>query len=168
MKPFTVNILASGPTLAMGISFFLWIPLSVGFGRRLNIIMSAMLLTCATIGAGFAAGFHGLLAALCLIGFATGAVLSTVSTIWEPHLHTLASRSPLTAVSGLPPDHRPVIHSRASSRSRRLLELGHVFMPCSSCQHSAVFRSWCKLANNIQSLHSPCGDIDRSHFPVRP
>lgn len=86
MKPFTVHTLASSPTIALGISFFFWIPLSVGFGRRAIMVVSSALLTGATVAAGFAHGFHELLAALCLIGLATGASLSTVSSRSLPTL----------------------------------------------------------------------------------
>lgn len=88
MKPFTVHILASSPTLAMGISFFIWIPLSVGFGRRPILLLSALVMTCATVGAGFAPSFHHLLASLICIGFSAGATLSTVRA--PPHLHSHA------------------------------------------------------------------------------
>ncbi|KAJ4387292.1 hypothetical protein N0V93_007881 [Gnomoniopsis smithogilvyi] len=77
MKPFTVDTLASCPTLALGISFFIWMPLSVGFGRRGSLVTASALMTCAALGAGFARGFHELLAAVCLLGIAAGASLST-------------------------------------------------------------------------------------------
>lgn len=78
MAPFTVSTLASCPTLALGISFFFWMPLSVGFGRRANMTASSALFLCAVLGAGFARGFHELLAALCVVGAAAGASISTV------------------------------------------------------------------------------------------
>lgn len=79
MYPFSVACLASSPTLAMGVGFFLWIPLSVAFGRRPVILASSIMLTGATLGAGFASNFYVLLVGICLIGFAGGATLSTVS-----------------------------------------------------------------------------------------
>lgn len=79
MYPFTLETLAGSPTLAMGISFFFWIPLCVAFGRRPVLIISSLMLAIATLGAGFAAGFYQLLVAICFIGFAVGATLSTVS-----------------------------------------------------------------------------------------
>ncbi|KAJ4419494.1 hypothetical protein N0V82_004939 [Gnomoniopsis sp. IMI 355080] len=77
MEPFTVNTLAASPTLALGLSFFFWMPLSVGYGRRGITLTASALLASAILGAGFARGFHDLLAALCLIGVAAGATIST-------------------------------------------------------------------------------------------
>lgn len=79
MHPFTVDFLAGMPTLSMGCGFFVWIPLCVAFGRRPIIILSAVMFTLASVGAGFAAGFPELLAAICCIGFAGGASIGTVS-----------------------------------------------------------------------------------------
>lgn len=79
MAPFTVDILASCPTLLMGVSFFIWLPLCIAFGRRPVILLSAVTLFVATLRAGFAHDFYQLLAAICFIGFAGGATISTVS-----------------------------------------------------------------------------------------
>lgn len=79
MAPFTVDALAASPTLLMGVSFFLWIPLSVAFGRRPIIFLASVVLTLGTLGAGFAPNFHSLLAAICFIGLGVGASLSVVS-----------------------------------------------------------------------------------------
>lgn len=43
------------------------------------MMVSAALFLCATVGAGFSRGFHELLAALCVVGAAAGASISTVS-----------------------------------------------------------------------------------------
>lgn len=85
MKPFTIDILASSPTLALGLSFFLWMPLGVGFGRRATLVFASAILTSATLVAGFTHGFRQILAALCLMGVATGVSISTVGFINHPH-----------------------------------------------------------------------------------
>lgn len=41
-------------------------------------MVSSALFLCATVGAGFSRGFHELLAALCVVGAAAGASISTV------------------------------------------------------------------------------------------
>lgn len=79
MRPFSLDTLAGSPTLAMGISFFFWIPLCVGFGRRPVLLLSSVMLAVATFWAGAAASFYQLLIAICCIGFAVGATISTVS-----------------------------------------------------------------------------------------
>lgn len=84
MSPFNIYTLSGGPTLTMGISFFFWIPLSVGFGRRLVILLSAAMLCGAVAGAGYSTTFMQLLVALCFIGFAVGAALSTVCASLAP------------------------------------------------------------------------------------
>lgn len=79
MAPYTIDIAASLPTLCLGLSFFFWIPLCVAFGRRPVILAAAIMMTTATLGAGFVPGFHQLLVALGFIGFAAGAPLGMVS-----------------------------------------------------------------------------------------
>lgn len=79
MAPFTVDTLASCPTLLMGVGFFIWLPLCVAFGRRPVILLSSVTLFVATLKAGFADNFHQLLACICFIGLAGGATISTVS-----------------------------------------------------------------------------------------
>lgn len=79
MAPFGIDFAASLPTLCLGISFFFWIPLCVAFGRRPVLLTAALMMAGATMGAGFAPGFHQLLVALGFIGFAAGAPLGMVS-----------------------------------------------------------------------------------------
>lgn len=80
MHPFSVDYLAGMPTLAMGCGFFFWIPLCVAFGRRPIIILSAVMFTIASLGAGFSNGFASLLACVCSVGFSGGASIGVVST----------------------------------------------------------------------------------------
>ncbi|KAK2608154.1 hypothetical protein N8I77_006782 [Diaporthe amygdali] len=77
MAPFSVETLSGSPTLMMGLSFFLWIPLSVAFGRRPIIIASALMMSVASFWAGFTNNYHQLLGAICVMGLAGGATLST-------------------------------------------------------------------------------------------
>lgn len=79
MDPFTVDTLASCPTLLMGVGFFVWLPLCVAFGRRPVILLSSVILFAATLTAGFSKGFQQLLGCICVIGLTGGASISTVS-----------------------------------------------------------------------------------------
>lgn len=78
MAPFSVETLSGSPTLMMGLSFFFWIPMSVAFGRRPLIILSAVMMSGGSLWAGFTNNYHQLLAAICIMGLAGGATLSTV------------------------------------------------------------------------------------------
>lgn len=89
MRPLSVEFLASMPTLAMGCSFFVWIPLCVAFGRRPIVIAASLMLTLACLSAGFATAFHPLLVAICFVGFAGGATIGTVSLPSPPPLFSV-------------------------------------------------------------------------------
>lgn len=78
MAPFSVETLSGSPTLMMGLSFFFWIPMSVAFGRRPLIILSAVMMSVGSLWAGFTNNYHQLLGAICLTGLAGGATLSVV------------------------------------------------------------------------------------------
>lgn len=84
------------PTLAMGCSFFVWIPLCVAFGRRPVVIAASLMLTIASLSAGFATGFHPLLVAICFIGFAGGATIGTVSSSFPSVMPTATQKPPTT------------------------------------------------------------------------
>ncbi|KAI3396085.1 hypothetical protein diail_502 [Diaporthe ilicicola] len=77
MVPFSVETLSGSPTLMMGLSFFFWIPLSVAFGRRPLVLLSALMMTVASLWAGFTNDYHQLLAAISIMGLAGGATIST-------------------------------------------------------------------------------------------
>lgn len=79
MAPYSVDTLASCPTLLLGVGFFIWLPMCIAFGRRPAILLSAFTMFAASLKAGYADNFHQLLAAVCFIGLAAGATLSTVS-----------------------------------------------------------------------------------------
>lgn len=78
MAPFSVETLSGSPTLMMGLSFFFWIPMSVAFGRRPLILLSAVMMSSGSLWAGFTNDYHQLLAAICIMGLAGGATLSVV------------------------------------------------------------------------------------------
>lgn len=83
MAPLTIDTLIGSPTLMMGLGFFFWIPMSVAFGRRPLIILSAVMMSVGSLWAGFTNNYHQLLGAICLMGLAGGATLSTVCHL--PH-----------------------------------------------------------------------------------
>lgn len=107
MAPFSVDTLSGSPTLMMGLSFFFWIPMSVAFGRRPLILLSAVMMSVGSLWAGFTNDYHQLLGAICLMGLAGGATLSTVCHI---PLHSRAHKILIRLIDH-PPTHRPDIHS---------------------------------------------------------
>lgn len=62
----------------MGFGALLWVPLTLGMGRRPVFLIAALLMLLATIGAGHAASFHQLLACLCFLGLGEGFSLTSV------------------------------------------------------------------------------------------
>ncbi|KAJ4983459.1 major facilitator superfamily transporter [Stagonosporopsis vannaccii] len=72
IKPWTIETLVTAPTLFMGFGALLWVPLSLGMGRRPIFLLAAFMMSFATIGAGHAANFHQLLTCLCFLGLGEG------------------------------------------------------------------------------------------------
>lgn len=62
----------------MGFGALLWVPLSLGMGRRPTFLLAALMMLFATIGAGYAANFHQLLTCLCFLGLGEGFSLTLV------------------------------------------------------------------------------------------
>lgn len=71
----------------MGFGAMLWVPLSLGVGRRLVFLIAALMMLLATIGAGYAANFYQLLTCLCFLGLGEGFSLTVVSNV-HSFLHT--------------------------------------------------------------------------------
>ena|SRR5690242_2369909 len=78
IKPWTVETLVTAPTLFIGFGALLWVPLSLGMGRRPTFLIAAFVMLLATIGAGYAANFNQLLTCLCILGLGEGFSLSCV------------------------------------------------------------------------------------------
>ncbi|KAF3043911.1 hypothetical protein E8E11_001205 [Didymella keratinophila] len=74
--PWTVETLVTAPTLCMGFGALLWVPLSLGMGRRPVFLMAALMMLFATIGAGYAANFYQLLTFFCFLGLGEGLSLT--------------------------------------------------------------------------------------------
>ncbi|KAK7413386.1 hypothetical protein QQX98_007763 [Neonectria punicea] len=73
-----LNLLVSAPsTLFLGLGVFLWVPLSLAFGRRPVFLLACVMLMFGTLLAAVSGTFNVLLAAVCTQGFAAGFALST-------------------------------------------------------------------------------------------
>jgi hypothetical protein len=75
-----IKALVTGPTMLMGIGCFLWVPVSIGLGRRPTILIATTVVLFAMIWAGQAKTFCSLVAAVCFLGFGEGLALSLVSS----------------------------------------------------------------------------------------
>ncbi|TGZ81689.1 MFS general substrate transporter [Ascodesmis nigricans] len=67
-----ISLLGSLPSLFMGVSNFITVPLSLAFGRRLLLLSMMAILTAGLVWAKFAENFEHHLAARCLVGLGTG------------------------------------------------------------------------------------------------
>ncbi|KAF1922674.1 MFS general substrate transporter [Didymella exigua CBS 183.55] len=72
IHPWTIETLATAPALFMGLGALLWVPLSLGMGRRLVFLIATLMMLLATIGAGYAANFNQLLTCVCFLGLGEG------------------------------------------------------------------------------------------------
>jgi MFS family permease len=71
------------PTLFMAIGAFLWIPLSIGMGRRPVFLLASFVLLAATLGAGYTQNFQQLLVCVCFFGLGEGFALTAVSHLFS-------------------------------------------------------------------------------------
>lgn len=62
----------------MGIGCLVWVPLSIGLGRRPTILIATIILLLATLGAAEARSFAQLVVAVCFQGLSEGLGLSLV------------------------------------------------------------------------------------------
>jgi hypothetical protein len=62
----------------MGLGCFLWVPLSIGMGRRPTILIATFVVLLALIWAGEARSFRQLVGAVCFLGLGEGLSLSLV------------------------------------------------------------------------------------------
>ncbi|KAH7112088.1 major facilitator superfamily domain-containing protein [Dendryphion nanum] len=76
VEPWLLKWLVTAPTLLMGLGCFLWIPLSIGLGRRPVLLVATITLLLALLGAGRAQTFSQLLVAVCFLGLCEGLALS--------------------------------------------------------------------------------------------
>ncbi|PZC93593.1 MFS general substrate transporter [Pyrenophora tritici-repentis] len=78
IPPWLIKALVTGPTLAMGLGCLLWVPLSIGMGRRPTLLIANAVVILAMVWAGEAKSFQQLVAAVCFIGLGEGLSLSLV------------------------------------------------------------------------------------------
>ncbi|KAL7776168.1 hypothetical protein CFE70_006581 [Pyrenophora teres f. teres 0-1] len=78
LEAWLIKALVTGPTLAMGMGCLLWVPLSIGMGRRPTLLIATAVVILATLWAGEAKSFRQLVAAVCFIGLGEGLSLSLV------------------------------------------------------------------------------------------
>ena len=64
----------------MGLGCLLWVPLSIGMGRRPTLLIATAVVILAMVWAGEAQSFQQLVAAVCFVGLGEGLSLSLVST----------------------------------------------------------------------------------------
>lgn len=81
-----METLVTAPTLFMGFGALLWVPLSLGLGRRPVFLLVSVMMLLATIGAGYAKDFRQLLACVCFIGLGEGFSLTCVCSSWSSWL----------------------------------------------------------------------------------
>jgi MFS family permease len=66
------------PTLFMAIGAFIWVPLTIGMGRRPVFLLASLTTLLATIGVGYSQSFAELLACVCFVGLGEGFALTAV------------------------------------------------------------------------------------------
>ena len=98
----------TAPTLFMGFGALLWVPLSLGMGRRPAFLIVVLMMLLATIGAGYAKNFYQLLTCLCFTGLGEGFFLTSVGNV-------PSSKSTRTLTSkGSPYGNRHDVHPSAT------------------------------------------------------
>lgn len=65
----------------MGLGCFLWVPVSIGLGRRPTMLIATLVVLLAMLWAGEAGSFRSLVGAVCFLGLGEGLALSLVSSV---------------------------------------------------------------------------------------
>jgi MFS family permease len=78
IEPWQIQALVTAPTLFMAVGAVLWIPLTIGMGRRPVFLLASFVLFFATLGAGYVQTFEQLLVCVCFFGIAEGCALTAV------------------------------------------------------------------------------------------
>jgi MFS family permease len=76
--PWQMDTVITIPTLFMAIGAFIWVPLTIGMGRRPVFLLASLTTLLATLGAGYAQNFSQLLACICFMGLGEGFALTAV------------------------------------------------------------------------------------------
>ncbi|KAH6852090.1 MFS general substrate transporter [Alternaria alternata] len=71
-----LKALVTAPTLFMGLGCFLWVPVSIGLGRRPTMLIATLVVLLAMLWAGEAGSFRSLVGAVCFLGLGEGLALS--------------------------------------------------------------------------------------------
>jgi MFS family permease len=79
IEPWQMSTLVTMPTLFMGIGAFIWVPLTIGMGRRPVFLIACVTLAFATLGAGYSRNFPELITCVCFMGLGEGFALTVVS-----------------------------------------------------------------------------------------
>jgi MFS family permease len=66
------------PGLFTAIGAFIWIPLTIGMGRRPVFLLASLLILFATLGTGYSQNFSQLLACMCLMSLGEAFALTAV------------------------------------------------------------------------------------------
>lgn len=78
IEPWRMDTLVTTPTLFMAVGAVVWIPLTIGMGRRPVFLLASLTTFMATLGASFAQNFSQLLACVCFLGLGEGFALTAV------------------------------------------------------------------------------------------
>lgn len=81
VPPWQLEWLVTAPVLFMGLGGFLWVPLTIGMGRRPVFLISSIMLFAATLGAGYSQTFPQLLACVCFLGLGGGFAITAVRSL---------------------------------------------------------------------------------------
>jgi MFS family permease len=73
----------------MAVGAILWIPLTIGMGRRPVFLLASFVLFLATLGAGYVQTFEQLLVCVCFFGIAEGFALTAVRHLIHTHRNTI-------------------------------------------------------------------------------
>ncbi|KAF1920270.1 major facilitator superfamily domain-containing protein [Ampelomyces quisqualis] len=81
IAPWHMEALVTAPTLFMAIGAVVWIPLTIGIGRRPVFLLASITIFLATLGASYAQNFQQLLACVSFLGLGEGFALSAALLI---------------------------------------------------------------------------------------
>lgn len=71
-------MLVTIPNLFMAVGAIIWVPLSIGMGRRPVFLLASIMTMVATLGAGLTTTFQQFFACVCFLGLGQGFALTVV------------------------------------------------------------------------------------------
>ncbi|KAH7394265.1 major facilitator superfamily domain-containing protein [Phaeosphaeria sp. MPI-PUGE-AT-0046c] len=81
MEPWQVDMLLTTPSLFNAIGAIVWVPLTIGVGRRPVFLFVTIITMAATLGAGYTSTFEQFLACVCFLGLGQGFALTVTLLI---------------------------------------------------------------------------------------